>query len=140
MIQILYTELNCQNESLLKVIYLIKTILNMAQVVIPIILIIWCIWDAIRNMISQNGWDGKIIKRIINKFLAAVFVFVLPTIINIVLELLGQNGYQVGTCWEEASKEKANNTISIKEEVKNAIEKGNDAIMEALQKRKDLFR
>lgn len=109
MIQILYTELNCNDQSMLKIIYLIKNILNLIGIVIPIILIIWCLWDSIQNMISQNGWDQKIIKKIINKFIAAVLAFMIPTIINFVLDILGENGYQVGTCWKEATKEGVKN-------------------------------
>ncbi len=109
MIQILYTELNCNDQSMLKIIYLIKNILNLIGIVIPIILIIWCLWDSIQNMISQNGWDQKIIKKIINKFIAAVLAFMIPTIINFVLDILGESGYQVGTCWKEATKEGVKN-------------------------------
>lgn len=105
MLQILYTNLNCQDEGLLKIVYLIKTTLNLVKIFVPIILIIWCMWDALRNVISQNGWDKKIIKRILNRFIAAVCVFLIPSILNFALGILGENGFEVGTCWVEATDE-----------------------------------
>lgn len=120
MIQILQTTLDCSNESMLKIIYLIKKIIDLVGIFVPIILIIWCMWDALRNMISQNGWDQKIIKKMINRFIAAVCVFIIPTILNFVLNVLGENGYEVGTCWKEATKSGINNAE--KKDIKNSDE------------------
>lgn len=138
MLQILYADIDCNDEGLLKIIYLIKTGLNLVKIFVPIMLIIWCMWDAIRNVISQNGWDQKIIKKLLNRFLAAVCVFLIPSILNFVLGILGENGFEVGTCWQEATDEKIRSIektdVAFSEQIETVAEKIKDLRKELTDK------
>ena len=107
MIQILF----CDEPGIVRVIYLIKTILNILKYSLPIILIFMVTLDLYKNMINGNH-DNKetIIKKSGNRILACIVVFCVPTLINLVFSLISKIGinassYQAdfAACYTEAS-------------------------------------
>lgn len=97
--------LTCSNPSVLKIIYLVKLGINLIQIIAPIILIIMLMMDGIKSITSEDGMDKKFIGKSSKKLLAAVIIFVIPAIINLVLSRLGEAGYNKVDCWNEATKE-----------------------------------
>jgi len=99
---------------------LIKQLINIVKIAVPIILIIMGIVDLAKAMMSPD--DGAMKKSqgsFIKKIIAAVLVFLVPTIINLVLDIIATGtglddpGKKVDTgnwadCWkyaEECAKE-----------------------------------
>lgn len=96
---------DCNDIGVLKVVYLIKEVLNIIQIIVPILLIVSCLFSAIKNVTSNNGFDSKIMKKIGIKLLAAACVFLVPSIINITMSILQQSNFQASDCWVNATED-----------------------------------
>ena len=97
----------CNDYALASVLGVIKQIIDLLHIIIPIFLIVMVTFNFIQLM--SNPEDKKAKKAIINRFLAAVIVFFVPTIINIILGIMPLP-YDVISCWNNGNK--------IKEELK----------------------
>lgn len=115
--------LDCNDTGVLKVVYLIKEVLNIIQIVVPIILIISCLFSAIKNVTSNNGFDSKIMKKIGTNLLAAACVFLVPSIINITMSILQESNFQASNCW-----------INATEDVMTSNDNGNNNILDSINK------
>ena len=73
----------CDTLGFLQVMNLIKTLLNILRFVIPIIVILMLIMDLTKNVINPNEKEGM--KKIVTRVSAAVIVFLVPTIINLIV-------------------------------------------------------
>lgn len=126
--------MDCNDIGILKVIYFIKIVLNILKIVVPIFLIISCMITAIKNVTSSKGFDSKLIKNMGIKMLAAVFVFLVPSILNITLSILDQQNFQLSSCWKNATKE-VMNMESESQENSNDLNLISNKIEESLLKR-----
>lgn len=106
----------CDDPGIVRVIALVKTLLNIVRFSLPIILIIMIILDLYKNMINGNS-DSKesIIKKSGNRIISCIVVFILPTIINLFLKFLStieiySDDYtnDFATCYNESSIKLAN--------------------------------
>ena len=98
--------MTCNDSALLSVIAMVKNILNILTLAIPIILILMLSIDISKLVIDPNDSNrGKILKSIVNKAIATVVVFFLPTIINMLMEAVGTDNFQKASCWKEATTE-----------------------------------
>lgn len=98
---------NCDNSTVLKVVLLVKNILDLVKIIGPIILIIWAIIDIVRLVVSDMS-DEKVKstkKKIVNRFLAVILIFVVPTILNVVMTSIGKENIESTSCWINANKE-----------------------------------
>ena len=100
----------CDTIGFLRVINLIKTLLNILRFVIPIIVIFMLIRDLTKNVINPNEKEGM--KKIITRVSAAVIVFLIPTIINLIVHLINtvfedsyDTDYTNSSCYTNANKE-----------------------------------
>ena len=98
----------CTNVGILKVIYFIKLLLNIAFIAVPIGLIVFGLIDFSKSVASGDEKDGKknlnlFIKRLIYRAL----VFCVPWIVNVVMHLLGDLTKDVNwtDCYNNANKE-----------------------------------
>ena len=94
---------------LVKVFKMIKLCLNVLRIVVPIILVGMTVLDVSKNVINPEEKDSM--KKIGNRVIAAVIVFLVPTFINIIMNLvdvaLGDNTgsnhkYNISDCWKNA--------------------------------------
>lgn len=76
----------CLNPIFLRLIYISKVILNVIRFVVPILLIVKLVLDMYKQIINPTKDDGK--KIIKNRIIAAVIVFIIPTLVNLFLNLL----------------------------------------------------
>lgn len=110
--------IDCQDSNVLEIILLIKNIIEIIRIVAPIILIIFVMIDCFKNVTDKEGYNTKIIKRIIFKFLAAAFIFFVMPITNIVLSILGESPIETWSCYKNANetyiekRKKAENAIN----------------------------
>ncbi len=96
MIELLKVE--CSSVSKSVTVDALKNILNVIHIVGPIILIV-----ALTIHITQlvaNPDDKKLQKKILTSVLATLFLFFLPTILILIMNLLG-NATEFSACWNE---------------------------------------
>lgn len=99
--------LNCDSSSVLKIVLLAKNIINLIQIFGPIILIIWAILDIVKLVSGSldNEQIGKIKKKIINRFLSLIAIFIIPSIVNVVMTSIGQENIESTVCWINANEQ-----------------------------------
>lgn len=90
---------------LISVIKIIKTVLNVIRFAVPIGLIVMTIIDVSKNVINPDDKDS--LKKIGTRAIAAVVVFLIPTIVNLVMNIIdigfsNSQGYNVSDCWRNA--------------------------------------
>ena len=98
------TEL-CFQPFFLRIIYLVKQDLNIKRLVVPIGLIITVTLNILKGVIDPKSEDG--IKNIKTKIIAAIIVFLIPSVINLLMSLIeniaGAKNYNgITECYEFA--------------------------------------
>ena len=88
----------CTNSALVAFMYVPKTIIEIIQIVVPIALIIAGTIQFVQLTINPELKDG--FRRILNKFMAAFFVFFIPFIVDAVLSNVEMDS-EVASCWKE---------------------------------------
>lgn len=80
----------CDVPDVLKVMRLVKLAITIIKIVVPIMLILSCMIDLIKNVISPDdlGQTGNVVTK---KAMAAVIVFLIPTFVGIIFNLLGSS-------------------------------------------------
>lgn len=91
----------CSDLDFLRVIYFVKGSLIIVRALVPIILIIMATIDIYKVVIKTSE---KSTKTILNRFIAAFFVFFVPTFLNVVLNSLGQSNIGESVCWINANE------------------------------------
>lgn len=97
----------CSESGVISIFKLVKTALNVIRLAVPIGLIVWTMIELFKNVLNPDDKDSK--KKIMNRAIAAVVVFLVPTIVNLVMNLvdigLGSGkgyDYNVSECWKRA--------------------------------------
>ena len=106
MVYVLATADACSDYALANILSLTQTAFQIICVAVPIILIISIIITIIS--IVTNPDQKGIIKKIIVKVVAALIVFFLPTLVNILMGWLPDNedGINITSCWQKAIETK----------------------------------
>ena len=89
----------CTDYGLVMILDALRKIMNLIQLIAPILLIIMCVIGFAQLMFNPEKKGG--IKSIVNKFLAAVFIFFMPIIVDAVLLVLPET-FSVSSCWNQA--------------------------------------
>ena len=88
---------------------IVKTCLNVIRLIVPIGLVVMTVLDVSKNVINPDEKDSM--KKIGNRMIAAVVVFLIPTIVNIIMGLVdvalgsgaGSNyEYNLSDCWKNS--------------------------------------
>ena len=97
----------CEDPGILSIILLLKDVFKLICLMVPVLLIIMAAIEITKVVLNP---DPKVIKsvtsRTIHKAIASVAVFFLPTLVNLLLNLLNENGYKTTDCWINANNEK----------------------------------
>lgn len=132
--------MECTDVGVLRVVYLVKNIINIIRYIVPILLIIWSMLDIIKLIVSDMKSIPTSVKKTVGKFIAAVIVFLVPSMVNIIMSVLHEQNIQVSTCWVNATKEgiaaAKENSTSDDYEISQATQA---EINQSLEKRKKLF-
>ena len=78
----------CSDYAIAKYISIVKSALNLVHIVVPIILIIMLAIQFTKLMLNPEDNGDKLKKSLINKFIAALIVFVLPFALNLLMSLI----------------------------------------------------
>lgn len=118
----------CEQVGIVRILYLIKTFLNLGRLILPIGLILMVAIDISKSVLSQT-LDSKdnTIRKIGNRILACIIVFCVPTLINLLMALIGQIGFDtnshdntLASCYTNATPELIN---TLEEQQKLKLEK-----------------
>lgn len=94
----------CSDSNFLSAILFGKTILNFLSIIVPIILVLMVSIELCKIIFGDANKDvPKVFKSVISKMLAAVAIFFIPTIVNLLLSLLNQTSYNASACWVNAN-------------------------------------
>ena len=97
----------CDNKGFLQAMNMIKMILSIVRFAVPLLLIITITVDLFKNVINPEDKDGT--KNIKNRVLAAVFVFLIPTLIDLIMNIIGKSidgpntNYKLSNCYLNAT-------------------------------------
>lgn len=89
----------CNDYGLVMTLDAFRKALNLIQIIVPIILIVLSCIELIA--LIGNPEEKKGLKKLINKYIAAVVVFAVPILVNVVLGIMPET-FSVSACWEQA--------------------------------------
>lgn len=96
----------CSAPEVLEVMRIVKIVITIIKIVVPILLIIFGMITYVRAITdSDNDNITKANKTIVNMFIAAVAIFLVPTIVELVFDVAGANSNGVIDCFYNADKE-----------------------------------
>ena len=89
----------CSDYGIAMYLYIMKKALLVIQFAVPIILLVMATIQLIKMLTSPD--DKKAPKSLLNKFIAALIVFFVPLIVNVVLSII-PDSFELAACWESA--------------------------------------
>ncbi len=92
----------CGDYGIATYIYVIKQAMEIIQFAVPILLIIMAGIQLFKMVTSPDDPQGKKMKSLLNKFIAAVIVFFIPFIVDLAMQIL-PNSFSIPGCWESAT-------------------------------------
>ena len=100
----------CGDQDLLTILGVVRAAINVLVFVIPIILIVLGVVDLSKAVVSSKEDEvKKAQKMFFTRVIYAVVIFLIPTIVSLLFNLLpeavfggGMNGYTWRDCWNEA--------------------------------------
>lgn len=95
----------CEDFRVLNAIYILKIVIKAICIIVPIILIVSLMIGLLGYILNGDSKGGfaSVTKGMVNKILAAVVVFIVPTILNLVVNIIGFNG--ASDCYNNANRE-----------------------------------
>ncbi len=87
---------SCNSSSLLVTLSAFKRIINLIQIIVPLLLMIGAAIGIYQMVINPERKNG--LKSIINKVIAAALVFFVPVLVNAVMGMVGDNN-NFSSCW-----------------------------------------
>ena len=89
----------CTDYSLVLLLDSLRKIMNLIQIIAPIILILMGVISFTQLVMNPEKKNG--VKSIVNKFLAAFFIFFMPVLVDAVLLIMPET-FSVSACWNQA--------------------------------------
>jgi len=96
MLEVLEIINECSSPALSNILSIFKRIINLVQIIGPILLIIGMTVNLIK--LINDPEDKKLKKNIFNSLIAAVLIFFIPVFLNVLMSLLGNN-FTISACW-----------------------------------------
>lgn len=121
----------CENPDFLRVIFFGIKILKVVFLIVPIALIILTTIDIFKMIVTNENKDTvKGNKTIINRFIFAILIFFVPTIVSAVMNLLSTSGINSDyiKCLKNASSLETINNLDINNNDDSDISNGNNNI------------
>lgn len=112
----------CNSSTILSVVRIVKVVIRALSIGVPIILLVTCMIDALKNITSNDGEAlNKSLKNWVNKIIASVAIFMIPTLISLVISISGENN-DYKKCLENANSNKIEQLKKEEEAIKKAAE------------------
>jgi len=110
----------CDVPDVLKVLRLVKIAIIILKIAVPIMLIISCMIDYMK-VVGDNSQLPDVNKAIVSKVIAAIVVFLIPTFVSILFNIVDPNGKTYIGCLNLATSEKINSLYN--ENINNLMNK-----------------
>lgn len=97
-------EVSCgEGSTLVNVIAIVRLVMNIICIAVPIIMILMGTIDLFKAVTAGKDEDiKKKQKALITRIIAGVLVFLVPTIVSVIMNLIGVSSWR--TCWNNAAK------------------------------------
>lgn len=92
----------CSDYGIAYYLFIVKKALELIHIVVPIILIIMVSIDLVKLVMSPDDPQKKKSKSLYNKFFAAIFIFFIPYVVNLLFNLIDNFGVEISGCWNAA--------------------------------------
>ena len=112
----------CGDNGLVLIIDTVRRVMNLIQLVVPILLIVWATFEFMKLVMDPDAKNGM--KKLTNKFIAAAVVFFVPIFVNATMALMSDD-FNVKACWDIA-KNKAEISRQSSAKYINPYEKENE--------------
>lgn len=89
----------CTDYSLVTVLDITRKIFELIQIIVPIVLVVAGTIQFVQLTINPDLKDG--FRKVLNKLMAALIVFMLPTLADVVLNVVSED-VNVASCWQQA--------------------------------------
>lgn len=106
---ILATADACGDIALANILSLTQTAFDIICIAVPIILIISLALTLFKVVTDPD--QKHFIRKLISQIAAAIIVFLLPTIVNIIMAWVPDGGMNIGSCWQKARQTKGEISI-----------------------------
>ena len=93
----------CNDAAIVSLVEIIRRIMNIIQLVVPILLIVYASIELTKMVLNPDEKNG--LKKVTNKFFAAAIVFFVPMIINAFIQMM-PNSYNLTACWNQSRNSK----------------------------------
>ncbi len=92
----------CGDGGVAPLLHMIKILINVIHLVVPIGLIVMTTLDIMKKVINPDDKDGQ--KKIMIRAIAALIVFLTPTIVKFTLNIIDANSSnsELSSCWDRA--------------------------------------
>lgn len=90
----------CSDPTMLQVMGIVKFIMRVICIIVPIVLIVLGTIDLFKA-VTAGKEDEKKQKALITRLIAGLLVFLVPTIVTVLFNLVGVSDWK--TCWNDAS-------------------------------------
>ena len=113
----------CTDIQILNIVSIIKSLIGLACIVVPVILVIILMIDVIKTISSNDVDNKKLFKSFSKRIIVAVFIFLIQFIIDFVIGIIPSGKLYYRDCYDKASKQ----------EVEIQAKKNFDASLKQLQ-------
>ena len=91
-----------EGSTLVNVIAIVRLVMNIICIAVPIIMILMGTLDLFKAVTAGKDEDiKKKQKALITRIIAGILVFLVPTIVSVIMNLIGVSKWR--TCWNEAA-------------------------------------
>lgn len=116
----------CTDVQLLNILSIVKGLITLATIIVPVILVIFVIIDIIKTTSSADVDTKKLFKSVSKRVIAAFLIFLVPALVNLVLNIVPSGNLYYLDCYQNASKNKVvsisiSNVESAMTELQSAI-------------------
>lgn len=110
MIQLLISASSCADPDLSRILGIVQKIISLIQMIAPILLIFVAAHHLVQLVLNPD--DKKKWPKLRNSFIAAMVIFFIPMIVDVLMGMLGTN-FQVAACWNSAQEVNNDNPVYI---------------------------
>ncbi len=104
MVYVLATADACSDYALANILSLTQTAFDIICIAVPIILIISLVLTLIKVITDPD--QKHFIRKLISQIAAAIIIFFLPTIVNLIMSWVPDGGLNISSCWQKARETK----------------------------------
>lgn len=95
----------CTDVQVLNILAIVKNIIEFMTIIVPVILTVFVMIDIVKTIVSQDVDSKKLFKSIGKRAVAAVVIFLIPFIIQLILSIIPDGKFKYVDCYETAEKE-----------------------------------